>query len=321
MNAGDNIIRRKIAAFAVSAAPPVGLVQALETALGKVAREMFDADAGFEGDPPGDGDLEKLLKSVPEPGLLMTLTAPDGKTALLCFDPLMVNALVELMTGAGLKQVFRTPRVPTLIDAALCRDFAAALCRQVAIESRVLPGAPVVPAFSLKGHETDAARLTYNLAAGQYGLFSGKVAFQGGARGGMILLALPLTALKASASAKPVGQWVALMAASVAAAPLGMRAVLDRVSMPIGRALDLKAGDLIPVPASALSDLALESVSGEVLFRGRLGQKDGRKAVCLTVNSLADPPDRSAMVPAPPKSTQGAFVGDDDAGPADEPEG
>ncbi|MCB1368703.1 MAG: FliM/FliN family flagellar motor switch protein [Rhodobacteraceae bacterium] len=311
MESGENIIRRKIAAIGDGAAPPAGLLMALETALGKVAREMFDVDAAFEAVAPGDGDLASLLKTVPQPGLLMVLGTAGGAGGLICLDPLMVNAMVELMTGAGPKQVYRTPRVPTQIDAALCRDFVAALGRQLAIESQALPGAPMVPALSLTGHETDAARLAYGLAQGRYGMFSGKLAFQGGIRGGEILLALPLAMLGTARAVMPGGQWAAAMSAAVTGAPFAMRAVLDRVAMPIGQALDLKAGDLVPVPASALSDLTLESISGEVLFRGRLGQKDGRKAVCLTLNCLTDKPE------LPPKEAMPKLLPDTEgeAGP------
>lgn len=299
MTSGDNIIRRKIAASGDGAPLPAGLSEAIATALGKVTREMFDADAAFEAAAPGDGDLASLLQSVPEPGLLMPLAGGGGTGALICFDPDMVNALVELMTGAGPDQVFRTPRVPTLIDAALCRDFTAAFCRQLAIESRVLAASPSVPDYTLQGHETDAARLAYGLAQGRYGIFSGKVAFQGGVRGGTILLALPLAVLSVAATSVPGGQWGTAMSAAIVGAPFGMRAVLDRVALPIGQALNLKAGDLIPVPASALSDLALESIDGEVLFKGRLGQKDGRKAVCLTLACLSEPPDEPLQPPSP----------------------
>lgn len=48
----------------------------------------------------------------------------------------------------------------------------------------------------------------------------------------------------------------------------------------------LKVGDVIPISASALSDISLVTDRGETVFRGRLGQAKGKKAISLVSKEI-----------------------------------
>jgi len=316
---GDNALYRMVVPARDGPGRLAGHVHdALETAVGKAARSMFDVSASFRAQPASRLSRGDLLAALPQPLLAWPLPARRAPFGLLVLDALLVNALVELATNAPDTLVFRDRRNPTAIDAALCQPYCAQLLDLLSGAFSDDTCLPDLPALSPEHHETDQRRLTYQLDPGDHDMFSGEVTFQEGVRGGVMIVAFPVSFRKApAADADPRPGWKRALEAGVAMAPLALRADIEQIEMPLSRLLALARGDLLPISANALGDVSLVAGDGRILMKGKLGQKGRRKAIAVTENRLSpdiasphidrgdlsaprDPPDRPADMPRPP---------------------
>ncbi len=273
-----------------AAADPVADVaveSALDLTLGKIGRAVFEVDASLEAVEHRVLTRKELLAAAPQPVLLILIDAGDGRLGLMWLDPLLINALIEVMTGAPDKSVFHELRPPTLIDAALCQDFCARILSDLPAELAEMAGREVLPELVYMRHETQIQKLEYTLDNTDYLLIGGRVNFQAGIRGGGLMLALPLNLWATKDDSQTAATTGAKLDSVMCAAPLELQVELDVVSMTVARAVGLKPGDVIAISTAALSDLTLRTRQGVALFKGRLGQKDGRKAVSLTGSTAA----------------------------------
>jgi len=299
MASGAEILRRIIAAQAGDGVGEDPAPAALDLALGRVTQAQFDTDGVLQSGQSAVTARDDLLTRAPVPALLMPLENDSGDCALMWFDPILVNAVVELMTAAPPRLVLLEPREPTDIDAALCREFAEGVLNDFVSTLAGAAGDDAPPGFSFLPHEIDIQKLKFRLGKGDYHLTFGRASFQEGVRGGDIAIALPrdLWQGRRAASGEAADRFSAQLASNVAGAPFRLRTELQVVSMPVMRAIGLRVGDIVPLSGSALSNVTLLSEDGVRLFHGRLGQKDGHKAVALRrgaagihLPALADPP-------------------------------
>ncbi|MFT4715346.1 MAG: flagellar motor switch protein FliM [Paracoccaceae bacterium] len=290
-----------------------------EMALSKAVRQLFDVNAGFE---PAD-NMELLQKAVldaaPTPGLLVVIKTPDGRTGLLTLDGMLVNALVELMTGASDRAVYKQARVPTVIDVALCKEFCGLLLKLFPNELAKVVGQVVLPNLTWSETEVEAVKLSFILENSAMLRLSGMVSFQDGIRGGEISLALPTSTWASGGDIKPAKQdngWAKKLADNVLNTHLPLRANLETLHMPLSAALALRPGDHLAISSFALSDLGLSSLDGSVILHGRLGQENGKKAICVTrsASSSSQGPVLN-LQPAMPNVTQ--VSSPDDTQPVD----
>jgi len=253
-------------------------------AISRVSRQLFDAGAVLKSPQTKVSEFAKLAADIDDPSLIVLVQAEDQPQGFLVLDPLLVNALIELSTGAGERQVYKERRAPTLIDAALTRAFCESLLSSLPNEQAELYDNATLPRLRYHAFETDPARLPFVLPDGDFGMVSGDLEFQSGARGGPIKLALPLRLWSGEGPRKadPNSLWARHLEAALLAAPLRLRAVLERLEMPLAEAGALAVGDVLPIAASSISNLFLEDVEGHAVLRGRLGQIAGRKAIAIT---------------------------------------
>ncbi|MCA8870000.1 MAG: FliM/FliN family flagellar motor switch protein [Rhodobacteraceae bacterium] len=258
--------------------------EALDLATARTARQLFDIKAGVRDVIVGQNSLAELLESRPDPSLMLLVNGPNGQRGLLTIDGLLINALVELATGAGDKQVYRVVRRPTMIDIALVGEFCETLLKLLPSEVAELALQPVLPHLSLGPHEVDPVKLAFLLDKGRYAVIAAEVGFQEGIRGGGISLALPVAFWmpKGGGQTGNAQPFADAMTRNLAASPLRLRAVLETVPLPLGRALSLGVGDCLPINSASLSDLTLVAVDGTKVMKGRLGQKAGKKAVSVS---------------------------------------
>jgi len=310
MPSGEITIRKIIdAASRIDGETSAQGAHALSLAAGKAARGLFDVEASLHDASQTESGKSELLENAPDPGLLFVLTAADGARGLLSLDGLLVNALVEVMTGAADNSVFKEQRVPTRTDVALCRDFCTHLLDFFPAEMAVA-GVADFPTFRLHQHETQAAKLTYALDDLRYCCIGGQVRLQNGIRGGGLVLALPYSAWNARPRTGRAGSdaWSGRLAENVLGARLVLRANLATMSVSLADAFALKVGDELPVAARALSEIDLIIDGGAPLLRGRLGQMNGRKAISVATGSAAKPAFANAAQTATrlPASDNGA---------------
>lgn len=261
---------------------------AAEAAVGKAARELFDTRATLGTPKAARLSRPDLLAALPQPVMAWPLPARRAPFGLLALDALLVNALVELATNAPDALVFRDQRLPSAIDAALCRPFCARFVELLIGGFSDDPHLPDLPAMNPEHHETDPHRLTYQLDQGDHDMFSASVSFQDGLRGGVMVIALPVSLRTGQLSGGARrADWRQRLEAHVASAPLALRADIEQIEMPLSRLLALSRGDLLPISATALGDVSLHAGDGRILIKGRLGQKGTKKAVSIAENRLA----------------------------------
>ncbi len=283
MTTGADVLRKIITAHAgTGPAGGCGIEVAFDLAVGQATRTLFEAEGAALEIGAEIVDRPTLLARAPDPALLMPLDMVGGRIGILWFDPVLVNAVIEMVTDSPDNLVFADIRVPTLIDATLCRGFAANLLERLEAVLEESAGYPVLPRMPVSRHETEMARLEYTLEDQPHRLVTARVEFKDGVRGGDMALAIPsdLWTLR-----DPQGSGNAFsqqLAQNVGQAPMRLRGELQLVSMPVLRAIRLKPGDIIEISRASLSDVRLLTAEGVCLFHGRVGQKDGVKAISLT---------------------------------------
>ncbi len=258
-------------------------VGALDMALGKVAREVFDCDVVLKDGEVGQVTLKAMLDSAPKPGLLVIVKAA-GCMGILTLDGMLINGLVELMAGASDRAVYKQPREPTLIDIALCREFCDRLLAEFPGKLAALSGQNGICDLVWQDPETDASRLAFVLEDRPLVRLSGKVDLQNGLRGGDFSMSLPIEVWQNGGSKRtgaPDSGWCRDLARNVLASVMPLRANLDSIEMPLARVMALKPGDLLEISAFTLSDLHLVTLQGTPVLRGRLGQENGKKAIAI----------------------------------------
>jgi flagellar motor switch protein FliM len=293
MDPDSQTLRKLIAlGHGVPPAARVEVTTCAQLAVAKVGRRLFDVDAVLKDATQDDIEQKQLLKSAPFPGLLGVVGTADGRRGMLCFDGLLINAVVEIMTGAADGAIFREPRNPTLIDAALCREFSEYFLEYFVAEVNATAGQAILPEISYLHHETEAEKLAFELVDTAHTCLRGEVEFQRGIRGGVLLLALPIGMWDGGETAQKTvvnTDFTRCLENNVLESSLVLRADLDRFSLPLSRALALREGDMLPITASALSDISLVGEGGIVLLKGRLGQLNGKKAVMICdENTVSD---------------------------------
>ena len=170
MDGAGSVIRMMIARGAsdevdgVLSAMPVGFSQALT----RVSRKLYDTDTVFQPEEPGCVSLEEMINRLPTPILLFVLKPEGGGSALLCFEPHLVNALVELSVGATRNCVLRDLRSPTLVDNALCRLFAEGLAGALIEEVAKVSGNQVLKSLCISHVEEQPGRLALSFRPGSY---------------------------------------------------------------------------------------------------------------------------------------------------------
>ena|GEM_PF-3227080 len=280
----QDTIRKMIARAAGEDEPLEDIaLSCLEMISGRVARQMFDAECFVEDGAIRQVSQKELLESAEEPALFIVLRIGDA-TAMISLDGLLVNALVELATGAPQTMIYREKRVPTLIDFNLSKLFVDALLLQFQMELAQKPNGAVLPLLEVASHDVEARRLRYQLRDGRYVVLEGRLVFNGGARGGTMSLALPKQFLGSDRRKKAAGNqenWSGRLGRRVLGAHLPLRADLEVLKVDLGDMLNWKPGTVLDISGDSLGKIRLGTPRRKGLFTASLGQIGRRKAVTL----------------------------------------
>ncbi len=285
MDTSATTIRKMIATAGGDAmAPPACVRGLLDISVGKVVRELFDVAAEMNDIAISAFSAAEVLQSAPSPGLLFVFELETGLRSALFIDAVLVNGLVEISTGASESAVFRESRAPTSIDAALCRDFAEKVVGRLGRELADAAGLAALSSARLLRHETEIGRLAFEFGAARYSYLSANARLQDGIRGGGLALALPVDIWGAHQKPGPAADrsgWRPDLIENVLGAVLPLRADIETIKLPLGRALLLRKGDTLALSPLALSQISLKTDRNVTLLNGRLGQANGKKAVLV----------------------------------------
>ena len=299
------VLRRKIAA---GKRPPDAGPDPAPLATRGLARALRHAAVPFEGlgllpDAPALSaalDLDMAMASVPERGLLAVIEDAAGLRGLIALGHGLVDALVEVQTTGRIEPVEMPPRPVTRIDEALARDFVDLVLAALGRELAGIPGRDWPARLSYASRIRDRGQVALMLSEGAYRLLTATIGFDGVARRAPIALVLPLEVqMPGVAGTDPLRMapdpaWIAARTRMVEGLDLPLEAILLRRRRPLAEVQGLSVGDLLRFDPSDLLSVTLEAPGGRALATGRLGQKGGRRALCLTARS-------PAVVPAAPQ--------------------
>ena len=308
-----SVLRRKIAAHR---RPPVARPDPAPQATRALGRALRHAAAPFEGLglTPGAAtlgpvaDLDAALVSLPEQGLLAVVEDAEGLRGLIALGPGLVDALVEVQTTGRVEPTEMPPRPVTRIDEALARDFIdlalAALGREIAgVAGRDWPAR-----LSYASRIKDRGQVNLLLPERGYRGLSVDIGFDGVARRAAFILVLPVEqdaqAAAPDAPRPADAAWIAARTRLIDGLDLPVEAVLMRLRRPLAEVERMAVGDLLRFDPADLQAVTLEVQGGRALAIGRLGQKGGRRALCLAgrgpgATAPAAAPELAARHPAP----------------------
>ncbi len=239
---------------------------------------------------------------------------PEGAAALLecpvlgcpmvvALDATLIHTLVELLCGGNGVEAPATDRPASAIDRQFAQILFNLTASAIQVEWASFGFGPVKTARVEAGLAADvfgprrAGIGVVDLTIGVFGLH------------GTLRLALPPEALErirdasgevgpAPATADPA--WFDLLRREVGQAPVELAAYLDAKPLTLGALSELKVGQILAMPADARTRAALVG-DGRTLYRGEIGQADGRYSLRVDETiPKPSPADGEAAVTVPP---------------------
>jgi flagellar motor switch protein FliM len=289
----------------------------LRKAVAQAGEDLHGLVATVAGFGESRATLSELVDGLPDPALLMSLIAHDGRRGLAIVDVQVVAALVEHLTTGRIVPGEAASRMPTRTDAVMVSDFLDRFLAEFDQGLEVLADAPPVSGFRYGARLAEPRMVQMALADVGFRLYRLRLDLGRGARGGELVLALPFDKVKApGAGAGDSAGWKRNLAANVMAAEAPLRAVLHRVLTPLSEVAGWIPGALLEIPAGSVFEVEVEGLDGRVVATGSLGHVAGDRAVRLQTAGTSSIPSaklRPAPLPgvAAPVSSQDRQVGAD----------
>ena len=266
-------------------------------------KTSFDVDVAL-GDVGGTQmPAAEALDAMPPVTLPFLLGTAQGGRGLFTIDGALIDALIELQMLGKVMGMARLDRPITAIDAGLSEVFVRASLEAFKAGPAGMSG------LTTLGPQQDRAALRLALGEGRFDMLRAQIDLGPGIKTGACTIWVPAeTARPVAKAAKP--------------ASAAMRAVLDRCKVELMAQVDgvevsalalarLAQGSLLPLPARAISDVALRDCTGAQFASARLGRLHGARAVRITQmqgGGVVDGPPGPAQVAFQDTATEAAAM-------------
>ncbi|MBB1490429.1 FliM/FliN family flagellar motor switch protein [Paracoccus sp. MC1854] len=324
--AGGSALRRHVAAAGArraaagaaseAAALPIstgrGLDRIVAGAIGRAADRVHGLRLFFDRLDYDRAALAELAELFPERALISVVEGPGEALGVVAICPGLLGAVIEMQATGRISARAPSVRRPTRADGLICADLINACLSELGEELVLPPDGEGLRGFRYASFLEDPRPLELMLEDGSFHLVQARLrAGETGQRDGRILIALPArpepAARPATAMAvdkpalAPAGaSAAATLSEAVRAAPIDLAGILCRRMISLGELRGLMPGDMIALPPHVLANASLETATGQVLFRGKLGELAGRHALRLTREA------EKPAVPEPAARDQGA---------------
>lgn len=322
------VLRRKLSTARTAVAEGDTGARAWRVAFARAAREVIGLDMAVAALRDDRQSLGELLDQIPDHALLALLEGPQQSLGLLVLSPAALAAVIEMQTIGRLAAQPGASRRPTRTDAAMSArlvDHALAL-----LDTALASSADLVWAggFRYASFLDEARALGLLLEDVPWRVLDCTLELAGGSRQGQVLLALPAEGRGPAPVHTPTmsdsgpGSWQSQLQIAIMGSEVTLDAVIGRLKLPLGQAMALEPGMLLPLAdGGGLDRVAIMGAGGAVLAgHGRLGQHRGMRALKLHPRSGAGPatptltepqlvaqstptqarPDPAATAPQPP---------------------
>ncbi len=305
------------------------LERAAATALARAAEKQAGLPVFVEKVERAGMVLAELPELLPERALLAVVGGRRDALGVVAICPDLLAALIEMQAIGRVTSRPAPPRRPTRTDAAISADFVNALMAELGRECAARDGCPDFGAYRYATFMDDPRPLSLLLEDGEMTRLDFRFRIgTGGQRDGRLMIALPagvaappdaVPAIAGNQSRLPVAPSAdppvaPSLAEAVQEAPIRLAGILCRRRLSLHQLRGLATGSLLPLPQNVLDEARLETPQGQLLARGRLGEKDGFHAIRLR-DIGQDTPPTPASVTADGWRTEGAEPPPDDAEP------
>ena len=266
----------------------------MRKAVAQAAEDLQEMVAAVVGFGESRATLTELVEGLTDTTLLMSLSAADGRRGLAIVDVQIVTAVVEYLTTGRIVPKEAQDRRPTRTDAVMVSDFLDRTLGRFDDALTTLPDPPPVAGFRYSSVLVEPRVVQMALEDVSYRLYRLRIDLGRGARTGEVTLAFPFERSRGAGSGPvDIEGWQKDLNAVVMQSEAPVRAVLHRVLMPLSQIARWTSGQVLEIPAIALSSVELEGIDGRVAATGRLGQVNGYRA--LRLQTTGDPPPRPKL--------------------------
>lgn len=272
------------------------LERAAATALARAAEKQARLPVFVERIELARMTLSELPELLPERALLAVVQGRGDALGVVAICPGLLASLIEMQAIGRVTSRPAPQRKPTRTDATISADFVNALLVELARECAARDGCPDFGAFRYATYMDDPRPLALMLEDGEMTRLTFRFRIgPGGQRDGTVTIALPAEAGMLAGPPSPSGAdpiqpperaagphpAKASLAEAVQAAPIRLAGILCRRRLSLHQLRGLTPGSLLPLPQNVLDEARVETVRGQLLARGRLGEKDGFHAIRL----------------------------------------
>lgn len=296
----DRAKSRAVGDVGTSGATSVSFERAAATALGRAAERQHRLPVFVESVSFGAMSLSELPEYLPDRALLTVVEAGRDSLGVMALCPAFLASLIEMQALGRITSRAPEPRRPTRTDAAISADFVNSFLAEL---GRELAGRKESAEFAQFRYATfveDPRPLALMLEDGPMMRLTLRFRVgSGGQRDASIMIALPVSQPVCAPSPggrllPPATGTPAASAAiaptleqAVKEAPITVRGILCRCTLTLRALRGLSAGSVFPLPHHAINDASIETTRGQILARGRLGERDGFHAIRLRAPSSA----------------------------------
>ena len=289
---------------------PLAVDRVAAVALGRTADRLYGLPIFVESVQTDPATPAELVELFPERALLAVVQGRGDRLGVVALCPSLIASLIEMQAIGRVSSRSVRARKPTRTDASISAEFVNGLLNDLGRDRAMGEDWPDFSSYSYASFLDDSRPLLLMLEDAPMSKLSLRFRIgAGGQRDGSILIALPqktdtglapafsgfaLTnqseesaSLPDSAVSEPfldIAQPDTLsntLHRAVQQAPVSLVGVLHRRRMTLRALRALKAGDLLTLPADALNEAQLETGTGQILAKGRLGEADGQHAIRL----------------------------------------
>lgn len=258
----------------------MSLAKALRRALSRTADVLWDLALVTQSVKVEMLDQDEVVEALGNKDLLVLLDGPDGSVGVVSIDRQVMTGVIEVQT---IQQVTQMPveedRILTQTDAAMLAPLLDGALGRLADTLTDHPLHDQLTGYRFGAMLEDSRSAGLLLDAAGYRAFRADLDLALGRRRGVLTFFLPQRTSRKCASGQEEG--AGPHEERLGRVPARLTATLARITMPLGRAETLKAGDVLALAPDSLDKVEVVAGHGHLVARGRLGQLNGLRAVRL----------------------------------------
>lgn len=290
--------------------------KALRLSVSRAAEKLWGLPVRIQGIHQEIIGQEEFLDSLDDSMLLMLTDGPMNALGTVAMDQQSVAALVEVQTMGTVLRARAAERQPTRTDASVCEPLVNEMLRGLSLNLAEDRNGWWADGFRYGDLVEDVRTLGLILTAPEMQVFRMSIDFDGGAKEGELILALPVREKPEKVERPSTGKPKADFGAEFENVEAELDVVLATLPMTLAEVERLEPGMRLELPPDALNKVRLCTGGTCPRLVGQMGQLDGFRALKLNAGPglRAAAPPRAAAADEPDAAASDLPALDYDAG-------